>query len=114
MNRPMPTAIANFSDIGMAFKTASRRFVSTRMVIRTPSTTTTAIASCQERPRPSMSVKATMAFSPSPEARATGKFANRPIAIQATAAATQVAKNTPGIGRPVPSVPSIAGLTKMM
>ena len=55
-----------------------------------------------------------MAFRPSPGARASGKFATRPIAMHATAAATHVAKNTPEMGSPVPSVPSIAGLTKMM
>ena len=55
-----------------------------------------------------------MAFKPSPEASASGKFATNPIAMQATAAATQVAKNTPDTGSPVPSVPNIAGLTKMM
>ena len=32
----------------------------------------------------------------------------------AAAAAMQVAKNTPGIERPVPSVPRMLGLTKMM
>jgi hypothetical protein len=61
-----------------------------------------------------MRVKATTAFRPSPEARASGKFATRPIAMQATAAATHVAKNTPGTERPVPSVPKMAGLTKIM
>ena len=47
-------------------------------------------------------VKATTALRPSPEARATGKFATRPIAMLAAAAAMQVAKNTPGIGEPRP------------
>jgi hypothetical protein len=55
-----------------------------------------------------------MALRPSPEARARGKFATRPIAMLATAAATHVAKNTPERGSPVPSVPKMAGLTKMM
>jgi hypothetical protein len=36
------------------------------------------------------------------------------MAMLAAAAATQVAKNTPGIERPVPSVPRMLGLTKMM
>jgi hypothetical protein len=31
MNNPMPTAMANFSDRGMAFSSASRRLVSTRI-----------------------------------------------------------------------------------
>jgi hypothetical protein len=114
MNRPMPTAMANFSDMGMAFSNASRRFVSTRMVTRMPSTTTTAIACCQLKPISRIKVNATMAFKPNPEARASGKFAKTPIAMLAAAAATHVAKNTPDIGSPVPSVPRIAGLTKIM
>jgi hypothetical protein len=36
------------------------------------------------------------------------------MAMLAAAAATQVAKNTPGTERPVPSVPRMFGLTKMM
>ncbi len=98
----------------MAFSTASRRLVKTKTVTSTPSTTTTAIACSQGSPIPSIKVKATMAFKPNPEASATGKFAKTPIAMQAAAAATHVAKNTPDIGSPVPSVPSMAGLTKMM
>ena len=82
----------------MALSTASRKLVSTRTVTSTPSTTTTAMACCQLSPRPRMRVKATMAFKPSPEARASGKFATRPIAMQATAAATHVAKNTAEYG----------------
>lgn len=72
MNSPMPTAMANFRLRGMALSTASRRLVRTNSVTSRPSTTTTAIACCQERPMPSISVNATMAFSPRPEARATG------------------------------------------
>jgi hypothetical protein len=72
MKSPMPTAMANFSDSGMAFMTASRRLVITRTVTTRPSRTMTAIACCQLSPRPSIRVKATMAFRPSPEASATG------------------------------------------
>src|ERR687886_476093 len=53
---PMPTAMANLSDMGMACMTASRRFVSTRTVTIGPSTTMTAIACCQLSPRPSIRV----------------------------------------------------------
>jgi hypothetical protein len=114
MNSPMPTAMANFSDMGMAFSTASRRFVSTRIVTRMPSTITTAIACCQLKPIPRIKVNATMAFRPRPEARASGKFAKTPIAMLVAAAATHVAKNTADTESPVPSVPRIAGLTKIM
>jgi hypothetical protein len=111
---PIPTAMANFRPSGMAFMTASRRFVRTRMVTRRPSTITAAIAVCQGSCWPRIRVKATTALSPRPEARATGKFATTPIAMLAAAAAMHVAKNTPGTERPVPSVPRIAGLTKIM
>jgi hypothetical protein len=53
-------------------------------------------------------------LSPSPEAKATGKFATTPIAMLAAAAAKHVATKTPFMGRPVLSVPKIAGLTKTM
>jgi hypothetical protein len=53
-----------------------------------------------------------MAFRPNPGARDSGKFAKIPIAM--LAAAAHVAKNTPDIGSPVPSVPRIAGLTKII
>jgi hypothetical protein len=55
-----------------------------------------------------------MAFRPSPLASATGKFAKTPIATLAAAAVIHVVKNTPDIGRPVPLVPRITGLTKIM
>jgi hypothetical protein len=84
------------------------------MVTRRPSTTTAAIAVCHGSCWPRIRVKATTALRPSPEARATGKFAKIPMAMLAAAAAIQVAKNTPGIERPVPGVPRMLGLTKMM
>ncbi len=44
MNRPMPTEMAARMDRGTALKTALRKPVSTRMVIRTPSQTTRPMA----------------------------------------------------------------------
>ncbi len=71
MNRPMPTPIERFSEIGTAFMIASRRPITTRMVIARPSSTITPIAPAASRPFP-VSENATIALMPRPAARANG------------------------------------------
>ena len=72
MNAPMPIPIARLRSIGIAFRTASRTPVRTRIVMMTPSTTITPIACGNESPFAATSVNATNAFSPSPAASANG------------------------------------------
>ena len=55
MKKPMPTTIAFLSSIGMALKIASRKPVSTRMVMTTPSSTTMPMAAGKLRPWPTTS-----------------------------------------------------------
>ncbi len=71
MNRPMPTPIERFSASGTAFMMASRRPITTRTVIATPSRTITPIAPAASRPF-AVSEKATIALMPRPAARANG------------------------------------------
>ena len=70
MKRPMPTEIATLSWVGMAWKTAVRKPVSTRTRMITPSMTTRPIASAQVIWL--ATEKATNALSPSPVASASG------------------------------------------
>ena len=74
MNSPMPIPIARLRSIGIALRIASRTPVSTKIVMRTPSTTITPIACGHESPSAPTSVNATNAFSPSPAAIANGYF----------------------------------------
>ena len=70
MNRPMPTEIATLSWAGTAWKTASRKPVSTSTRITRPSITTRPIASAQVI---WLAIEnATNAFRPSPVASASG------------------------------------------
>jgi hypothetical protein len=62
--------------------------------------------------RPMMMSNATIALMPRPEASANGTFAYRPIAIDATAAASAVATATASNG--TPAAERIAGLTNRM
>ena len=71
-NRPIPIPIARFRSIGMAFRTASRKPVSTRSVMIAPSIAMTPIACGHVSPSVATSVNATNAFSPSPAAIANG------------------------------------------
>ena len=112
MKRPMPTPIESFSGSGTARMTAVRRPASTRMTAITPSTTTIAIPTCQSSPRPRMMSNATTALIPRPGARASGRFAHRPMASVAIAAASAVAVATASNGSP--AAERIAGLTKRM
>jgi hypothetical protein len=117
MNKPMPTAIACFSGIGTASKTAWRNFVSTRTRMTRPSTTITPIASGQLRPFVATRVKATNPLRPSPAASANGTLAKAPIATVVTPAAIAVTVRTapaPKV-RPSTSAPErIRGLRKRM
>jgi hypothetical protein len=72
MNRPMPTEMARFSDIGTASIMAWRNRVTTSSVITMPSSSTTVIACGHVSPRPATSSNATTAFSPMPGASASG------------------------------------------
>ena len=72
MNRPMPTLIARLRLSGTASSIASRKRVSTRMVMTTPSRNTMVIACGHVSPRPATSSKATTALSPMPGASANG------------------------------------------
>ena len=72
MKRPMPTLIARLRLSGTACSIASRKRVSTRMVMTTPSKNTIVIAWGHVRPRPATSSKATTALSPMPGASAKG------------------------------------------
>ena len=69
---PMPTAIARFKLSGIASRIALRNPVSTKIVMKMPSQTITAIASDQVSPSPRINWNATTAFSPIPAARANG------------------------------------------
>ena len=73
MNRPIPTLMAVRSAAGTALNTARRTPVSTRIVMITPSITTRPMASAQVICE--ATANATNALSPSPVARASGKFA---------------------------------------
>ena len=72
MKRPIPTPIARLSPSGTASIAVSRKRVSTRSVIASPSRKTTVIAWGHVSPRPATSSKATTAFSPIPGASASG------------------------------------------
>ena len=76
MNRPMPTPIARFRSIGMAFMTASRRPVITSSRMMRPSTKITDMPTCQGtlacwKP---MTENVTTAFRPMPDASANGRL----------------------------------------
>ncbi len=88
MNSPMPTEMAIFSCPGTAWKTASRKPVSTRTRITRPSRTMRPIASAQVICE--AIENATNAFSPRPVASASGKFATTPIRIVITPATSAV------------------------
>ena len=68
MKNPMPTTIAFLSSIGMALKIASRKPVSTRMVIATPSRKMRPMACGNVRPCPRTRLNATTALRPMPGA----------------------------------------------
>ena len=70
MKKPMPMTIAFLSSSGMALKIASRKPVSTRMVMTMPSMTMMPMASGSSGPRPATSWKATTALRPMPGAMA--------------------------------------------
>ena len=68
MKKPMPTTMAFFSSIGMALKMASRKPVSTRIVMARPSSTTMPMALSKLRPCAATRLKATTALRPMPGA----------------------------------------------
>ena len=72
MNRPIPTPMASFSDVGTARTTASRRPASTSTSASRPSMTTHAMPTGQPSLRPRMRSKATTALRPRPDASANG------------------------------------------
>ena len=72
MKSPMPTLIACFSARGIAFMIASRKPVSTRAVMTSPSRKIAPIATSHGSLSPAMSWNATTALSPMPEATASG------------------------------------------
>ena len=76
MNRPMPTPIACFRGIGIAFRIASRKPVRTSAVMTIPSMRMMPMAACHGSGGvPSTSWYATTALSPRPAAIANGLFA---------------------------------------
>lgn len=89
MNRPMPTPMACLSCCGIAFMIASRRPVSTRTQIRTPSRTTRPMASSQLISGASW--KATTALRPRPAAMASGRLPPIPMMTVMTHATSAVA-----------------------
>ena len=112
MNRPMPTPIDSFSDIGTARMIAPRSPAITSTSAIRPSMTMIAIATGHSIPRPRMMSNATTALMPRPGASANGRLVNRPIASVATAAAIAVATATAPNG--IPPADRIAGLTNRM
>lgn len=70
MKNPIPITIAFFSSTGMARKMASRKPVTTRMVMATPSSTMRPMALAIVSPCPSTRLNATTALSPMPGAMA--------------------------------------------
>ena len=70
MKKPMPMAMAFLSCRGMPRKIASRRPVSTRMVMTMPSITMMPMAAFIVRPPAATRLKATTALMPSPGAMA--------------------------------------------
>ena len=108
----MPATIALRSEVGMPATSQPRTPVSDSTTNTMPEISTAASACCQGSPAAPTTVKAKKAFSPMPGAMPTGKFAAKPITVEPSAAARQVATNTaPGS---MPVVPRIAGLTKTM
>ena len=112
MNRPMPTPIDSLISFGTARMIASRRPAITSTSAIRPSITTHAIATGHSSLRPRIRSKATIAFSPRPEASANGRFVAKPISSVKTAAASAVATATASKG--MPACERIAGLTKTM
>ncbi|OQA21254.1 MAG: hypothetical protein BWY60_00753 [Actinobacteria bacterium ADurb.Bin346] len=115
INRPMPTPIAYFSPIGMAFMRIILSFV--RTIIRTsrPSITIIPIACCHVIPSPSIIVNVTTAFIPIPEASAKGVFETSPIMMLIMPAPRHVDTTAASKGMPVaPPLERIAGLTNIM
>ena len=97
MNRPMPTPIAYFSDVGTARMIASRRPTTTSSVTTMPSRTITPIAPCGVRPWVRTSPKATAPLMPRPAAIASGVFAMTPIAMVRRPAMRAVAAAAAGM-----------------
>jgi hypothetical protein len=91
MNRPMPTAIAFFSDSGTAFMIASRRPTSTSTSTTMPSSTMTPMAPAGLSWRVRTRKNATRALIPRPAASAIGMLAIRPMAMLMTPATRAVA-----------------------
>ncbi len=120
MKKPMPMAIAFLSCSGMALKMASRKPVSTRMVMTMPSIRMMPMAPFMVRPPAATRLKATTALRPMPGARAYARFVYRPMIRVITPATRQVDVSTAANGRPfdsrslMPTKPRITGFTKMM
>ena len=118
----MPTEMATFSWAGTAWKTASRKPVSTSTRMTRPSSTIRPMASAQVIC--AAIENATNAFSPSPVASASGKLATTPIRIVITPATSAVpaaiiarlGADPPPRNFPSASLakPRISGLSTMM
>src|SRR5699024_4632254 len=78
MNMPMPTAIADFSDGGIALNTADRKPDTASSTMMMPSSTTRPIASGQLRPCVDTKVTATSVLMPRPAAMPNGYLAHTP------------------------------------
>ena len=118
MNRPMPTAIAAFSDGGIASNTAERKPDTASATMMRPSMTTRPIASAQVSPSLATNVTATRVLMPRPAAMPNGYFAHAPNRMVMTPAANAVMAATCGTDSTVPSTssmpPRISGLRRMM
>ena len=112
MNRPMPTPIESLISCGTARMIASRSPAITSTSAIRPSITTHAIATGHGSFWPRIRSKATIAFSPRPEASANGRFVAKPISSVKIAAASAVATATAANG--IPACDRMAGLTKTM
>ena len=112
MNKPIPTETAIFRFSGIDLMIASRIPQNERIRNKTPSRRTAVKASCQEHPIPIHTVNVKNALRPIPGARATGRFATKPITKVAIAAERAVAVNTEPASIPV--IPNIPGLTARM
>ncbi len=112
MKMPRPAAMAWRSEAGMASMMASRRPQSTRARMTMPSMNTTAMAACQSPLHRPVSVNATTALMPMPDAQARGRLAKMPMRMVMTPAPMQVAVTPAPMG--MPAADSSAGLTAMM
>ena len=112
IKRPRPTEIAWRRFTGIASMIASRRPQRTKRRIAIPSMKITAIDACQSPPVIGVREKATTAFTPIPDAQASGRLENRPIKMVIMPPPRQVAVIAAETG--TPAAARRAGFTAIM